>query len=134
MKKIFMSIFLCFFVFCVSAEILNNGNFEQDLNSWWYYPGNSKNVKIIKSGTPYKNYLQLAPQAANLGINSYKLPVGKTLNPQKSYRISYRLKVENMNKGTAAVSMVFFGKDKSRKQLFLQRIKKGTKTNWKEYS
>ena len=134
MNKIFMPIFLCFFAFCVSAEILNNGNFEHGLKSWWFYPKTSKNVKIIKSGTPRNEYLQLAPQAANLGVNSYKLAVGKTLNPQKSYKVSYSLKVENINKGAAAVSLVFFGKNKSQKQLFLQRIKKGTKTNWKEYS
>ena len=124
MKKVFTLISLCLFAFCVSAEILSNGNFEHGLKAWWFYPKNSKNVKVVKSGTPHKNYLQLTPKAENLGINSYKLTVGKILDPKKSYKVSYQLKVKSINQGAAAVSLVFFGKNKSRKQLFLQRIKK----------
>lgn len=135
MKKKLLTMFLAGFTLSAFSAIIKNGDFENGLNGWWYYPNNTKNVKIIDSGTPHGKTLLLAPENTRLGINSYNLPVGTALNPDKSYDVSFQLKIKNIKKGTAAVSLVFFKKNKkNHKQLFLHRIKQGTKADWKEYS
>jgi len=135
MKKKLLTMFLTGFTLAAFSAIVKNGDFENGLKGWWYYPKKTKNVKIINSAAPHGKSLLLAPENTNLGVNSYNLPVGTALNPEKSYKVSFELKIKNLKKGTAAVSLVFFNKNKKfHKQLFLHRIKQGSKTDWEKYS
>jgi hypothetical protein len=134
MKKILAATFFWGFAIAASSATIKNGDFENGFKGWWYYPKKTKNIKIINSGAPRGKSLLLAPENIRLGINSYSLPVGTVLNPDKNYKVSFQLKIESLKKGTAAVSLVFFKNKKFYKQLFLHRIKRGSKADWKEYS
>ena len=134
-KRILAASFLCGVSFSVFSTVIKNGDFENDFKGWWYYPKKTSSIKIIDSGTSRGKSLLMAPEDINLGINSYKLPVGSILKSDKGYELSFELKTEVMTKGTAAVSLVFFHKNnKHYKQLFLHRIKQGSKSDWKKYS
>jgi carbohydrate binding protein with CBM4/9 domain len=135
MKKILVATLLWGVALTIFPAIIKNGDFEHGLKGWWYYPKKTKNVKIIDSGSPHGKYLLLAPENTNLGINSYNLPIGTALKPDKNYIVSFQLKIKNLKKGVAAASLIFFHKNKKVcKQQFLHSIKPGTTTDWKNYS